>query len=106
MRSRSIRRARRQSSSGADGFIVTWDVDSRDAAQCARVRRFVFGYGFNRGGRAYRYRGFAEREGVRYLGQSVLFVPSESLPALLAFLRVEDVEHVITNAWLGAVMPS
>lgn len=85
---------------------MTWDVDSRDASQCARLRRFVFGYGINQGGRAYRYRGFVEREGVRYLGQSVLFVPGESLPLLLAFLRAEGVEHVITNAWLGAVMPS
>lgn len=89
-----------------DGFIVTWDVDSRDAAQCARVRRFIFGYALNRGDRAYRYRGFVEREGVRYLGQSVLFVTPASMPQLLTFLRNEGVEHVITSAWLGAVMPS
>lgn len=83
---------------------MTWDVDSRDAAQCGRVRRFVFGYGQYRGDRTYRYAGFAEREGVRYLGQSVLFVTAESLPELLAFLRTERVQHVITSAWLGAVV--
>lgn len=89
-----------------DGFIVTWDVNSRDPSQCARVRRFIFGYGLNHGDRAYRYRGFVEREGVRYLGQSVLFVTSPAMPVLLTFLRNEGVEHVITSAWLGAVMPS
>ncbi len=85
---------------------MTWDVDSRDAAQCARVRRFVFGYSLNPGERAYRYPGFVERDGVRYLGQSVLFVPEEALPALLEFLRANAVDHVVTSAWLGAVMPS
>lgn len=106
MRSRSVRRARHQQSSGTHGFIVTWDVDSQNASQCARVRRFIFGYSLNHGGRSYRYHGFVETEGVRYLGQSVVFVTSESLPALLGFLRAQRVEHVITSAWLGAVMPS
>lgn len=104
MRSRSVRRARRQRSAGTDGFIVTWDVDSRNGSQCARVRRFIFGYGMSHRDHVYRYRGFVDRDGVRYLGQSVLFVPPESLPALLAFLRAEGVEHVITSAWLGAVL--
>ncbi len=85
---------------------MTWDVDSRDASQCARVRRFIFGYRLNQNGRGYRYPGFVEREGVRYLGQSVLFVTDESLPALMEFLRTQGVDHVVTSAWLGAVMPS
>lgn len=106
MRSRSVRRARRQGSTGTQGFVVTWDVDSRNSACCSRVRRFIFGYELTRDGRSYRYRGFVEREGIRYLGQSVLFVPAESLPTLLAFLRTEKVDHVVTSAWLGAVMPS
>lgn len=106
MRSRSVRRARRQRSSGTDGFVVTWDVDSRDASECARVRRFVFGYTLRNGGRTYRYGGFVDQEGVRYLGQSVLFVTAESLPPLLDFLRTQGVECVITSAWLGAVMLS
>lgn len=85
---------------------MTWDVNSRDGSQCSRVRRFIFGYGLTHPGKVYRYRGFVEREGVRYLGQSVLFVTAESLPSLLAFLRAQGVDHVITSAWLGAVMPS
>lgn len=89
-----------------DGFIVTWDVDSRDPSQCGKVRRFVFGYSLEKGGRKYRYPGFVERDGVRYLGQSVLFVTIEGLPDLVAFLRKESVGHAVTTAWLGSVMPS
>jgi hypothetical protein len=102
---RSVRRARRQRASSREGFIVTWDVDSRDAGQCARVRRFVFGYTLQPGERRYRYPGFLEKEGVRYLGQSVLFVPGALLPDLLAFLEGQRVERVVTPASLGAVMP-
>lgn len=85
---------------------MTWDVDSDNARQCGRVRRFVFGYGLNQGERIYRYAGFVERDGVRYLGQSVLFVTAEALPDLLALLRAERVDHVVASAWLGAIMPS
>ena len=101
-----MRRARRQRPSSQEGFIVTWDVDSRDAPQCARVRRYVFGYSLNGGPKEYRYPGFVEREGVRYLGQSVLFVPTGLLGELRSFLHSENVDHVATTAWLGAIMPS
>ncbi len=105
-RSRSVRRAGRQKPAGLNGFVVTWDVDSRDASQCARVRRFIFGYTLRPNGRAYRYPGFVERDGVRYLGQSVLFVTSDRLTELLAFLRIEGVIHVVMQGSLGAVMPN
>ncbi|MFA5895487.1 MAG: hypothetical protein WC985_01100 [Thermoplasmata archaeon] len=81
-------------------------MDSHDAGQCARVRRFVFGYSLNKDGRVYRYPGFVERDGVRYLGQSVLFITVTGLPDLVAFLRKEGVDHAVTTAWLGAIMPS
>ena len=103
---RSVRRARRQRPSGVDGVIVTWDVDSSDASVCSRLRRFVFGYAVRNDERTYRYPGFVEREGVRYLGQSVLFVPSVLLGDLRFALRGLGVDHVVTNAWLGSVMPS
>jgi len=105
-RARSVKRARRQRPSSREGFIVTWDVDSRDSAQCAKVRRFVFGYSLNVGERTYRYPGFVEREEVRYLGQSVLFVPAMWLGDFRAYLRTHKVDHVVTTAWLGSVMPS
>ncbi|HEX9339774.1 MAG TPA: hypothetical protein VF992_01190 [Thermoplasmata archaeon] len=80
---------------------MTWDVDSRDRSLCARLHRFVFGYVLEKSGRKYGYPGFVEREGVRYLGQSVLFVIPERLEDLRGFLRAQGVEHVTTNASLG-----
>jgi len=106
LRSRSVRRARQQRPSEVAGFIVTWDVDSDNASQSSRLRRFVFGYTLHNNGRTYRYPGFIQRDGVRYLGQSVLFVTSESLPNLQRFLKNEGVPHVVMSAWLGSVMLS
>src|SRR5436309_14850771 len=103
---RAVKRERKQRPSSGDGFIVTWDVDSGDAAQCARVRRFIFGYALNGGEKRYHYPGFVTREGVRYLGQSVLFVPGRMLAHLREFLRSQRVEHVVTTAWLGSVLPA
>ena len=97
----SVRRARRSRGGEVSGCIVTWDVDSGDAGQCARVRRFVFGYSTASRGRTYRHPGFVEREGVRYLGQSVLFVTAEHLSTLHGFLDRHAVGHVVTRATLG-----
>jgi len=88
-----------------DGRIVTWDVDARDRAMCARLRRFVFGTTYMKGGRRYRYPGFVEREGVRYLGQSVLFVDSDRFRELADFLHATGVPHVVTSAALGRILP-
>ena len=105
-RQSSVRRARRQRGTATVGFIVTWDVDSTDAAICSRLRRFVFGYSLANNGRTYRYPGLVEREGVRYLGQSVLFVTQSRLAELKSFLRRNGISHVVTMASLGAIMPS
>jgi len=100
-RARSLNRARRQRQGVLGGHIVTWDVDSRDRALCTRLRRFVFGHAVIKGGREYRYRGFVDRPGVRYLGQSVLFVTAEDLPALRRFLVDHRIAHHVTAATLG-----
>ncbi len=102
----SVRRVRRQSSSGLEGYIVTWDVDSADAALCARLRRFVFGYVSTKTGKAYRYPGFLDRPGVRYVGQSVVFVPADALAPLRSYLRSEGVDHVVMLAAIGAILPN
>lgn len=101
-RSASVRRARKQRPSHQSGFIVTWDVDSRDKGLCGRLHRFVFGYALEKNGKRYRYAGFVERAGVRYLGQSVLFVIPAHLEELRAFLAANRVEHVAMTASLGA----
>jgi hypothetical protein len=86
------------------GFIVTWDVDSHDASLCARLSRFVFGYSIGKNGKVYRYPGFVEREGVRYLGQSVLFVTPDALKELDSFLHQNGIDHVVVSARLGSIM--
>src|SRR5207245_8234096 len=58
---------RKQRQAPMHGFIVTWDVDSANAAMCGKIRRFVFGLpprgnrsGFDtsrKSGRAYHYAG-------------------------------------------------
>ena len=86
------------------GFIVTWDVDSRNKSLCGRLHRFIFGYILNKNEREYRYPGFIERPGVRYLGQSVLFVTKGHLEALCGFLRANGLVPVVTEAWLGRIL--
>jgi len=68
---------------------------------CGRMRRFVFGYATAVHGRPYRHAGFVEREGVRYLGQSVLFVTPPRFAELRAFLHRNSVEHHVTIASVG-----
>lgn len=102
-RQRSIQRARRQKAKAARGYFVTWDVNSADARQCAKLKRFVYGTTSRWGGRTYRYPGFVEQDGVQYLGQSVLFVTEIRLRTLVEFLRVNGVGHVIRYGSLGTV---
>lgn len=83
------------------GFIVTWDVDSVDRSVAHRVHYFVFGTTVTAKGRLYRYAGFVERPGVRYLGQSVIFVPPALLREVEAFLARNGVSHEATRATLG-----
>ena len=101
---RSVRRARRETNRALAGFIVTWDVDSGNPLQCTRVRRFIFGHTVSTNGKTYRYSGFVEHDGVRYLGQSVLFVDRERLDPLREFLRANGVEHVISEAAMGRIL--
>ena len=83
------------------GFIVTWDVNSADRPVAHRVRYFVFGTTVSCGGRVYHYSGFVEKDGVRYLGQSVIFVRPSLLREIDAFLVRNGVDHEATPAILG-----
>ena len=97
----SVRRARKQGRHALRGFIITWDVDSSDASTCSRLRRFVYGHELSNGTKSYRYPGLVEREGVRYLGQSVPFVTHARLPELQSFLVRHGIAHLATPASLG-----
>jgi hypothetical protein len=97
----SVRRARRQRPIHTRGYLVTWDVDSMDRRRCARANRFLFGQTLRRGGKEYRYPGFVERPGVRYLGQSVLFATPPRAAELNRTLWACRVDHHTTAATLA-----
>ncbi len=82
------------------GFVVTWDVDSRDRPATRRLWSFLFGRRVRVGGREYSYAGFVWREGVRYMGQSVVFVLPHRLAELTSFLSINRIDHEIdTNVF-------
>lgn len=98
----TMKRVRRdQAGRRASGYIVTWDVNAADGAAAGRVRRFVFGDTTRSATRVYRYPGFVGKDGVRYLGQSVLFVVPSRLRELDAFLTATGIDHAVTPAILG-----
>src|SRR6266699_820630 len=94
-----VRRAKRRSRES--GFVVSWDVDSKDRVTTARVYRFVYGDVTTPNGKAYRYPGFVEKKGVRYLGQSVLFVGPSLLAEIDGFLSSNGIDHEIIPATVG-----
>src|SRR2546427_8185965 len=80
------------------GFLVTWDVDSSDAATAARLRRFFYGETSVDGGKVYPRPRFSERGGVRYLGPSVLFLRPSLLGVIQSFLEFHPIYNEITSA--------
>ena len=88
------------------GFIVTWDVDSHNASTDSPLRRFVFGYETRKLGRVYRYPGLMGTEGVRYLGQSVLFVTLSVLPVVESFLASNMIDYIVRVAGIGPILPN
>lgn len=83
------------------GFIVTWDIDSRDQPTANRTKYFVFGRTTRTNGDQYEYRGFVWKEGVRYLAQSALFVLPHRLPEIRRFLERNGIDHAVEPVVLG-----
>ncbi len=77
------------------GFVVTWDVDSRDHSAANRLWAFLFGRKVRVGNREYSYEGFVWKDGVRYMGQSVVFVLPHRLNELVRFLASIGVDHEV-----------
>lgn len=97
-----MRRVRKGKARGREtGSVITWDVNSSDRAAVNRLRRFVFGDATRANGVEYRYPGFVEEEGVRYLGQSVLFVRPHVVSEIVEFLARNAIDHEMTPAVLG-----
>ncbi len=102
MRKPTLGRVRRGKARGrASGFPVTRDLDSRDKAATMRLYHFVFGREDFKGGEVYRREGFVAADGVRYLGQSVLFVTPGRLGEIVSFLARNRIDHEIIPAALG-----
>lgn len=102
-RQRSVDRARRQRGRPTVGYFVTWDVNSRDTTQGARLKRFIYGTTTITDRKTYTYPGFVAQDGVQYLGQSVLFVTETQLRTILRFLRGAGVTYVVRQGSLGPV---
>ncbi len=79
------------------GFVVTWDVDSRDRSSADRITAFLWGKKVRSRGREYTYEGFIGRDGVRYIGQSVLFVLPHRLAEIRAFLGKNGVVPIVDS---------
>jgi hypothetical protein len=100
----SVRRVERERDASVSGYLVTWDVDGRDGSQCAKVRRFVFGYTTRFDGKAYAHEGFVAKEGVTYVGQSTLCVTEARLEELRSFLNSAGAMHIVRPGWAGPVL--
>jgi len=80
------------------GFTITWDVDSRDRTGTNRLTAFLYGRRIEKNGREYVYEGFVWKDGVRYLGQSTLFVLPHRLSELTSILVRNRIDHEISDA--------
>jgi hypothetical protein len=102
VRTTTMRRVRKgKQQSPETGFIVTWDVNSADRRACNRLYRFLYGDTTQNDGRTYRYPGFLEKEGVQYLGQSVIFVTPRLRSQIEESLARLGVDQEATPARLG-----
>ena len=75
------------------GFLVTWDVDSRDQSTANCRKYFIFEGCVRADGKEYEYQGFVWKDGVRYVAQSAVFV----LPH-----RPSGVQHFLAGTELTA----
>ena len=80
------------------GFVVTWDVNGQDHATANRLWAFLFTRTVRVDDREYRYDGSLWKDGVRYIGQSVVFVLSHRLTELVGFLASNGIDHEIDAA--------
>ena len=74
-------------------FWITWDIDSRNQQVVSRMQYFLFGRRYLKNGKAYEYEGFVWKDGVRYAGQSALFVVPKRLSEVVRFLESNGIDH-------------
>ena len=94
-----VRKAKRKVR--GSGFLVTWDVDSRDRPSENRLHYFLFGRRIQANGRNREYPGFVFKDGVRYVAQSAVFVLPHRLEEIRGVLVRNGIDHdVAENVFL------
>ncbi len=83
------------------GFLVTWDVDSRDRCAANRLQYFLFGRKERRRPGDKGHGGFVWTEGVRYIAQSAVFVTRPRLAEIEKVLAENRIDHDVEDATLG-----
>ena len=77
--------------------ILSYDVAGHDNRTAVAVSHFIYGFAVkakvNGATKEYRYPGFIERDGVVWLGQSVLLLTPERASELRVFLEAKGVAH-------------
>ncbi len=75
-------------------YLVTWDIDSLDRTAVNRMQYYLFGRGTRSGGDLNKERrGFVWEEGVRYVGQSAVFVLPSRLAEIRRFLEENEIDY-------------
>lgn len=79
------------------GFLVSWDIDSRDRSAVNRTQYFLFGRKDRALGDEPERSGFVWKEGVRYLAQSAVAVRPGRLAEVRGFLSRNRIDHEIVS---------
>ncbi len=77
------------------GFLVTWDIDSRDRGAVNRVQYFLFGRSDRTNGESPERKAFVWREGVRYIAQSAVAVRPDRLSEIQEILSTNGIDHEV-----------
>lgn len=79
------------------GFVVTWDIDSKDRGAVNRMQYFLFGRRDRLTNGGSPLSGFVWREGVRYLAQSAVGVQPNRLDEIRHFLSRNGIDHEVVS---------
>lgn len=68
--------------------LVSYDIAKAENSTRSKVYRMVFGYEVSNGGHGpYRYDGYLDRHGSRYIGQSVILLRADTAEEFARKLR-------------------
>ena len=82
------------------GFLVTWDIDSRDRGAVNRMQYFLFGRRDRLNGKGSGRSAFVWSDGVRYVAQSAVAVRPIRLREIQKFLVRNGIDYEIVRVSL------